>query len=55
MTHCKPRSEPRSERAHERKDPLTWWVLGYNLAFSSYRASPLREAGLLKVQAHCPR
>jgi hypothetical protein len=29
----KPRSKRRSERAHERKDPLTWWVLGYNLDF----------------------
>ncbi len=32
ITHGKPRSKPRSERAQERKDSLTYRVLGYKLA-----------------------
>ena len=32
ITHCKPRSKRRSERAHELKGPLTCLVLGYKLA-----------------------
>jgi hypothetical protein len=33
MTHCRAKSEPRSERARERQATITYWVLGYKLAF----------------------
>jgi hypothetical protein len=33
ITHCKPRSKPRSERAQEREGPLTCMAFGYKLAF----------------------
>jgi hypothetical protein len=50
------RSEHRSERAQKRKAARTSRGLGYELAFlPRLYASPLKFAGLLKVQAHCPR
>jgi hypothetical protein len=56
MTERRARSEPRSERAQERKGALRQlgpWLKA-RVSQAKY-ASPLKFAGLLKAEAHCPR
>ena len=44
-------------RAHKRRAALTYKVLGHKLVVLPFRTSlpPLKLAGLLKVEAHCPQ
>jgi len=52
MTHYRPRSEPRRERAQEREAALTSTVLDYGLAFFHRRA--LHRLSLQASSSHRP-